>query len=175
MEERLKLIREKSGLSQRKFSEKVGVHFRTIQTYEKDASALSVSIAKKIASMFNINLIWFLTGHGSMVPGETSTESTPSTMSTPSTQPHAEIVEFGPVVTKHIEVVKQFQDKEAALVINQDLLDIERAAPEVFKKAVSYVKGLKDAVEAIDPLSKKTNEKATESGPWDGTDRRKSS
>jgi transcriptional regulator with XRE-family HTH domain len=62
IEDRLKTLRKNSKLSQRKFAEQLGIAFRTVQRYEIDASMMSVKTASNIASFFNVDLDWLLTG-----------------------------------------------------------------------------------------------------------------
>ena len=54
------------GLSQKAFAEKVGLSFRTVQIYEKDASPLTISTAQNISHLCGIDFDWLITGKGDM-------------------------------------------------------------------------------------------------------------
>jgi phage repressor protein C with HTH and peptisase S24 domain len=62
---RLKLIRKDLDLSQKKFSEKFSVHYRTIDNYEKDLREIPQSFMSKLFQM-GYSISWLLTGDGSM-------------------------------------------------------------------------------------------------------------
>ena len=66
MKERLVLIREKAGLSQSKFAEKINVSRNFISLVENGNRELSDRTIKDICSTFDINEEWLKTGNGSM-------------------------------------------------------------------------------------------------------------
>ncbi len=66
MNERIKEIRKKAGLSQQKFSDKLGIARGNIAAYEVGKNAPSDAVISLICSKFNVNKEWLLTGKGEM-------------------------------------------------------------------------------------------------------------
>ena len=60
--ERVKSIREKTGLSQAKFAYKLGIPSGIINNIELNKGRVTPEVAKKIEETFNINLRWTLYG-----------------------------------------------------------------------------------------------------------------
>lgn len=60
--ERLKFIREKTGLSQSKFADTLEVKASLINHIEGGRQEISVDLAKKMRDRFNINFEWILLG-----------------------------------------------------------------------------------------------------------------
>lgn len=64
---RIREIQLSQNLSIKKFAEKIGVPYRTIQDYMlKDKSKRRLDILRKIADTFNVNFNWLLNGEGDM-------------------------------------------------------------------------------------------------------------
>ncbi len=66
MNERIKDIRKKEGLSQQKFADKLGIARGNIAAYEVGKNAPSDAVISLICSKFNVNKDWLLTGKGDM-------------------------------------------------------------------------------------------------------------
>lgn len=66
MNERIKNIRKKEGLSQQKFADKLGIARGNIAAYEVGKNAPSDAVISLICSKFNVNKEWILTGKGDM-------------------------------------------------------------------------------------------------------------
>lgn len=66
MNERIKDIRKKEGLSQQKFADKLGIARGNIAAYEVGKNAPSDAVISLICSKFNVNKEWLLTGKGDM-------------------------------------------------------------------------------------------------------------
>lgn len=66
MNERIKDIRKKEGLSQQKFADKLGIARGNIAAYEVGKNAPSDAVISLICSKFNVNKDWILTGKGDM-------------------------------------------------------------------------------------------------------------
>lgn len=64
LEDRIKKSRKYKGLTQPQLAKKTGVSHRTITTYEKNASKITVALSQKIASECAVDFVWLLTGHG---------------------------------------------------------------------------------------------------------------
>lgn len=66
MNERLKEIRAKSGLSMKKFGEIIGVSDSTIALIEKGTRGITDRVVRDVCREFNINEKWLRTGNGEM-------------------------------------------------------------------------------------------------------------
>ena len=64
--ERMKLIRESIGLSQKLFGDQLGIPQTTYANYESNKAKVPDEIKQSLASGFNINLHWLITGDGPM-------------------------------------------------------------------------------------------------------------
>ena len=64
--ERLKLVRERLGMTQKEFAEFLGVGIASVQRYEREERIPSGEFLKLLLDKFNININWLLTGEGSM-------------------------------------------------------------------------------------------------------------
>lgn len=66
MNNRIKEIRKKRGLSQQKFADKLGIARGNIAAYEVGKNAPSDAVISLICTKFNINEDWLRTGIGEM-------------------------------------------------------------------------------------------------------------
>lgn len=66
MNERIKEIRKKEGLSQQKFADKLGIARGNIAAYEVGKNAPSDAVVSLICSKFNVNEEWLRSGNGEM-------------------------------------------------------------------------------------------------------------
>ena len=66
MNDRIKEIRKKKGLSQQKFADELGIARGNIAAYEVGKNAPSDAVISLICTKFNINRGWLLTGNGEM-------------------------------------------------------------------------------------------------------------
>lgn len=66
MNNRIKEIRKKTGLSQQKFADKLEISRGNIAAYEVGKNAPSDAVISLICSRFNVNKEWLLTGKGEM-------------------------------------------------------------------------------------------------------------
>lgn len=66
MNERIKEIRKKEGLSQQKFADKLGIARGNIAAYEVGKNAPSDAVISLICSKFNVNEEWLRSGNGEM-------------------------------------------------------------------------------------------------------------
>ena len=64
MNERFKKIREKQGLNQKEFAEKLGTTQGNISKYEKGELDIKTDIQRKLAENFQVNIHWLVTGQG---------------------------------------------------------------------------------------------------------------
>ena len=62
--ERLKLLRQKLGKTQKEMSEALGVSLRAYQMYEEGKRKLPPDKMQILAQIFRVNLHWLLTGEG---------------------------------------------------------------------------------------------------------------
>ena len=66
MQERLKQIRKRLGLTQQEFALRLGVSRNNIATYETGKSNIGEAVIKLICREFNVNETWLRTGDGEM-------------------------------------------------------------------------------------------------------------
>lgn len=66
MNERIKLLRSKLGLSGKKFGEKLGVNRSSISRWESGENAVTDQTIITICSVYNVNEQWLRTGEGEM-------------------------------------------------------------------------------------------------------------
>lgn len=66
MNERIKEIRKKEGLSQQKFADKLGIARGNIAAYEVGKNAPSDAVISLMCTKFNIKEEWLRTGNGEM-------------------------------------------------------------------------------------------------------------
>lgn len=66
MNNRIKEIRKKEGLSQQKFADKLGIARGNVAAYEVGKNAPSNAVISLICSKFNVNEEWLRTGSGEM-------------------------------------------------------------------------------------------------------------
>ena len=64
--EKIKLIRETLGLSQEKFSEKMGMKQRTLSYIESGVYNINYKFLKHLISHYNVNIDWFFNDRGQM-------------------------------------------------------------------------------------------------------------
>ncbi len=63
---RLKELKKTLSLTTDKFAELLEMPSRTLAAYERDESVPSVDFALRLYTKINLNIHWFLTGHGQM-------------------------------------------------------------------------------------------------------------
>ena len=68
--ERLKLMREFLGLTQKDLSERLSIKAPALSRYEKSNTIPTIDIINKIVNLFEINIHWLIIGEGSMIIGE---------------------------------------------------------------------------------------------------------
>jgi transcriptional regulator with XRE-family HTH domain len=64
--DRLRLLRQKLGLTQSQMAQKLGVTLNTYQRYELGNRNLTVEKLQQLRKLFGVNLNWLLTGEGGM-------------------------------------------------------------------------------------------------------------
>ena len=63
---RIKMIREKLGLTQQEMASKLGYKMLTISRWERGERTPSLNDLSKLAELYGVNLHWLLTGEGRM-------------------------------------------------------------------------------------------------------------
>ncbi len=139
LKNRIKKARKHARLTQPQLAELIGVSHRTLTSYEKDASKVTIKISQKIASECKVNEIWLLTGKGEMLDDNNDNNVTK-------------------VIIEHQDIVKHFKDPERAKDINKRLIEIEAANEELYNKVDSYIQGIHDAAKVFSTPKKKYQE-----------------
>jgi len=65
-QKRLKQIIQYNNMNIKQFSLKTGIPYRTVQNYLLEKTTMGSNAIKKIYTAFGIDLLWLLTGNGSM-------------------------------------------------------------------------------------------------------------
>lgn len=73
--QRLILLRQKLGLSQKKLSDLTGISRSYINDVEAGRSNPSANMVSQIASKTDVNIAWLMTGEGEMFRSETGTRA----------------------------------------------------------------------------------------------------
>lgn len=60
--ERLKSVREESGLTQAEFAARLGISARAVQSYEYAEREMSISVLDQLYEVFGVNPVWLLKG-----------------------------------------------------------------------------------------------------------------
>lgn len=63
---RLRLIRDKKGITQAELGEKLGIQFQHVSKYERGATVPTWENLIKLMEIYDVNINWLLTGKGSM-------------------------------------------------------------------------------------------------------------
>ena len=66
MNERLKILRKKLGLTQKQFADMIGITTRSLQNYEANLRKIPGDVIKNICEKMSVNPSWFLMGEGEM-------------------------------------------------------------------------------------------------------------
>ena len=61
--EKLRIIREERGLSQRELSQRAGISANTVSLIERDENSPSVSTLQRLASVLNVRMSYFFDDH----------------------------------------------------------------------------------------------------------------
>lgn len=141
--ERLKHLRNLKGLLQTDAARLIGISYSSLQNHESGCMPSQMNI-QRYSRFYECDKNWLITGigvpfgdnHDNRMPIKPAIthEQTPQVYKA---QNASNIVEF-----QHIELVKNFKDKERAKAINSALLELENLSPEAFEEIESYIKGM---------------------------------
>lgn len=137
---RLKKVREKAGMSQKMLGIKTGVSTTSVQNWERDIYPKGDTLIQ-LAEIFDCSIDWLLTGRN--YNGALNASAAPLIEVKTQGGSKGNVVEL-----KHEDVIKKFKDKDYALTLNSDLVDLETMHPPLYKEAGSYIKGLAQGVRA---------------------------
>lgn len=128
---RLKIRREKLGLSQKDLAERIGVSTNTIQSWERDTFPKGDALIL-LSEQLKCSIDWLLTGRSG---GQISDHENPE-------KEDLDYEQGNMIVLQHIDLIKKFKDRESAKSANNELLNIERMNEMAFREVVSYIKGI---------------------------------
>lgn len=144
---RLKNLRESVGWSQKEFGKEIGVSSNTVQSWEKDTYPKGDALIR-ISELLNCSIDWLLTGEGDSI-------YMPA---------HLVMRESSNVYElQHMALVRGFQDKQRALSINKNLIELESLDNETFKHIDGYINGTVDVLRRMN--QKKQDQSQEESQP----------
>lgn len=120
---RLALFINRSGLSKKEFAERCGIKETQLYSYLKGASEPNTKVLRNIKKEFpDICIDWLISGEGE--PYFERAAELPGTV----------------VDLQHDRVIRQFDDKQFALEINQALVMLEKVSAREFYKIGGYIK-----------------------------------
>lgn len=132
--ERLNYILDRLRLGPSAFADKLQIPVGKIKSIKYGKVRMSAEIAVLIEQVFGFDFRWLMTGQGNPYSKKDIIER-PKTSS---------VYEF-----QHMELIREFKNKQLALNITQNLVEIENLDPESFKRIESYLKGAVDAIRDV--------------------------
>ena len=141
--DRVKYIR--GNIRQKDFAERLDVSLGAVQHWEIDNQIPRGDILIRIRDRFNVDLNWLLTGEGNPLLNHPTTYSLDGTSSAVVKEVDGEY-RGSAIVLQHMELVKQFCDRETAKLANMELLNIERIDGQAFREVVAYIKGISNGL-----------------------------
>jgi transcriptional regulator with XRE-family HTH domain len=145
--ERIKFIRDQSGMNQSEFSKKVGIPQSSVSELESGVrEPSSNTILKLILFSDNINARWLLTGEGSPFVKKESDRPKNNVVPLDRTPNH-----------QHHRLINNFDNQPLAFEVNRALLHLEQNSPDDFRQVAGYVMGRSDAVKKTSPPKKAKN------------------
>jgi plasmid maintenance system antidote protein VapI len=132
--ERLNYILDKLNLGPRAFADKLQIPVDKIKSIKYGKVRISAEIAILIEQVFGFDFKWILTGLGSPNSAKDRSER-PKT---------SNVYEF-----KHMELIREFKNKQLALDITNSLIELENLDTESFKRVEAYLKGTVDAIKEV--------------------------
>jgi transcriptional regulator with XRE-family HTH domain len=153
---RLTSKRKLEGLSQDALALKIGTSKSTVQRYEKGELPKG---DKLLALSFTLDcsLDWLLKGEGG--PSEPSSDD--KKVSTDNIHD-----------LQHDPIIREFDDKEFALEINQALMSVEKTSLKEFYKLGGYIKALSESGIEMRTEPNRSQSQQYDPDVWDGTERR---
>ena len=134
---RIAYIRLFNNEGQDVFAVKSGLSKSNVSGLENHKYEPSFKAMVKISETYSINANWLLFGKGDIFLDNDSVSNSDVT-----TYEH-------PVDTKHMELIKQFKNKELAFAVSEKLIRLESISRGLFLKAESDIERLIDTAEII--------------------------
>ena len=135
---RLKTIRKEKGLSQKALAELLTTSSGYISEIEQGKTIPGGKFLHSLNRVFLVSIDWLLTGDGE--PYLKKDSKTPVDSSTTASNQAEQ---------QHMDLVKEFIDKQRAFNIDKELVELEKLAPEVFERVETYIKASADAIKTI--------------------------
>lgn len=132
--ERLTYILDTLHLGPRAFADKLKISVDKIKSIKYGKVRISAEIAILIEQVFGFDFKWIMTGIGNPNSAKDSSER-PKT---------SNVYEF-----KHMELIREFKNKQLAFNITNSLIELEYLDSESFKRVEAYLKGTVDALREV--------------------------
>lgn len=112
-------------------AQKLGVNKNTVTAYKKGDADPKGRALENLVKVYRVNPVWLLSGTGPIYKDDKSKQKTemPTSESRQS------------IVIEHIDLVKEFEDKEEALEANRNLIKLEKLDPEEFYATTGRIRG----------------------------------
>ena len=114
-----------------------------IQAIRSERSNGEETKRRKIAEFFGFTLDEFIK-EGSRLIEKQSQAAITATL--PSVSAHAEASNVVPIDQKHAEIIRKFKNKDLAVAVNQELLELEALDPDEMKGVFQYIETRKKIV-----------------------------
>lgn len=153
--ERLKLIREKAGkISQQKMADIIDVPVSRIKDVESGKNNITIDLGLKLEGISNFNFKWIMTGEGA--PSSLAEDAKTT-----------------------LDLFKGFNDKNKALEVYLELIELERLHPEALRQVETFIKEtiktLSKVIKNSSSSDRRKNDRRVKNDPGkapDGRDRR---
>lgn len=132
--ERLMYILDELNLGPGALADKLQISKDRIKKIKYGKAKISTDIALLIEQVFGFDFKWIMTGMDSPYSPE-NTNQKPKT---------SNVFEY-----RHMELIREFDNKQLALNITHDLIELEKLDPESFKRIESYLKGAVDTIRDV--------------------------
>ena len=139
---RIAYIRLSNGLTMETFGNIVGVTKGNVSNFEKHKYEPSYKVLVELSKHFNVNSDWILTGEGEPYFKDNK------------------LMELFP--NEVAELFSNYSDRQRALSINRELIELEKLDSETFIRVESYIRGALDTIRGIRNVT-----------PYNGPERRK--
>lgn len=136
---RLASLRKKAGKSQKEMAKSLDIATSTYQYYERGERDIPATVLKKI-TRFGVTLEWLIFGEETI-----SSQNQQDFIQEENFVNNSKVVNYDSVIeAEHMQLIKQFRNKELAKDLNFDLLKLEKADPGCLREIKGYLSRMID-------------------------------
>lgn len=138
---RLKNARKQMGLTQEDFGKPIGLSRHGITSLESGKVKISTLHALVFEYVHKISAKWLLTGEGEMIVQSAEPANLVS---------NSDVIHYqSPIEAEHMELIKQFRNKERAKIINEHLVELEGIDESLFNNVEAYLNGVVSSAKVL--------------------------